>query len=102
MTPLCGSGQKYEHCCLREQSASVADPQEQTWARVRQATEATRPRTFPVAHRRPRVTGAVERPSEPPALEVGKSLVQLLGRVHDERAVAGEGLAHRSSRTDGR
>lgn len=35
----CGSGRKYKHCCLPEQTASVADLQEQTWRRVRQAIE---------------------------------------------------------------
>ena len=35
----CGSGRKYKHCCLLEANASVADLQEQTWRRVRQAIE---------------------------------------------------------------
>src|SRR5256885_23283 len=35
----CGSGRKYKHCCLLEQSASVADLHEQTWRRVRQAID---------------------------------------------------------------
>jgi SEC-C motif-containing protein len=35
----CGSGRKYKRCCLLEQNASVADLQEQTWRRVRQAID---------------------------------------------------------------